>query len=409
MVRRDIYTTVRDVYSFRHISTVDRYSAPALIAAALAGLLTLVAIAQNDVQDFKTIRLGGQQEPSGQRISWLDTSPDGSTVAVTYNAGFPLRFYPMDRPEEAAGIDVGNWYEGSRGQYSTSGRYMLLQQLFYLDHTPNKDHPIKFEVIDVATGSVVQIFENIYAAALTPDDSTVLTLDEEGVKFTELTTGKVHNILSIDHPGNAIAVSMDGKRFAVAHQPRELEMAALPSVENDTDPINLDVMKGQVVEVYDMATMKSIYTLSERIKQVFRLQYSTNERDLFIHAKPFTSTPCTPNPKHSYVLVADALFGEMQGISYPTSATCEPDFRTSPDGSLFAIGSACGTVQEVHLYDRDSGKMLDRFVVSRLSRERMGQDDLTFEADMLSFVFLPDNKRMLITSGDRIIEWTYKR
>ncbi len=395
------------MYLIRPISAFDRYSAPALIAAALAGLLTLAAAAQNDGQEYKTLRVGGQETASGYLISWLDVSPDGSTVAVSATQGFPLRFYPMDKPDEATGFDVGNWYAGSRARYSTSGRYMLLQQLFYLDHAPNKDRPLKYEVIDVPTGSVVRSFDDLYAAALTPDETTVLTVDKAGLKFTDLATGKINAVRSMERTGNSVAVSADGKRFAVAHRPTKAEVEALPSVRNDKDAIKKGVKQGQIVVVYDMATLQPIHTLPELFDKVFRLEYSSDGRDLWIHAKPHTRKGGDPNPNQSYVEVADAGSGEMRRTSYPSLATYEPDFRISPDGSLFAVGSTGGKFQEVHLYDRTTGKMVDRFVVSWRLWENLDKGEFTIGDGRLSFTFLPDNKRMLLTSGNRIIEWTY--
>ncbi|MEZ4759965.1 MAG: hypothetical protein R2810_09265 [Flavobacteriales bacterium] len=39
----------------------------------------------------------------------MDVSPDGGRGRQRH-AGLPFRFYPMDDPEAATGIDVGNWY-----------------------------------------------------------------------------------------------------------------------------------------------------------------------------------------------------------------------------------------------------------------------------------------------------------
>ena len=362
------------MYIARSIRNFDRYSAPALITSALVGLLTLAATAQSDGQDYKTIRVSGQETLSGYLISWVDVSPDGSKVAVSATQGSPLRFYPMDKPDEATGIDVGNWYAGSRARYSTTGRYMLLQQLFYLDYAPNKDRPIKYEVIDVANGSVVGSFNDLYAAALTPDETTVLTVDKAGLKFTDLASGKTNAVRSMERTGNSVAVSTDGKRFAVA---------------------------------YDMATLQPIHSLPELFDKVFRLEYSSDGKDLWIHAKPHTRKGGNPNPNQSYVEVADARSGEMRRTSFPSLATFEPDFRISPDGTLFAIGSTGGKFQEVHLYDRSTGKMVDRFVVSWRLWENLDKGEFVSGDGRLSFTFLPDNKRIILTSGNRIIEWNY--
>ncbi|MBP8824234.1 MAG: hypothetical protein KBH07_11370, partial [Flavobacteriales bacterium] len=109
-----------------------------------------------------------------------------------------------------------------------------------------------------------------------------------------------------------------------------------------------------------------------------------------------------------YVSVADAVSGAMRRTAFPSLALYEPDFRISPDGTLFAIGSQGGRFMEVHLHDRASGAMKDRFVLSYRLFEKMASK-AEFPSDgRLSFVFLPDGRRMLLTFGNRLIEWTYK-
>jgi hypothetical protein len=385
----------------------DRHTTIGLLALAAAGLLTLAAVGQDDGAVYRTIRVGGQETLSGYLVSWLDVSPDGSTVSVSPTQGFPFRSFPVDRPEQTTEIDVGNWYAGSRARYSKSGKYMLLQQLFYLDFAPNKDKPIKYEVVDVAAGRSVRAFEDLFAAALTPDETTVLTLDKDGVHFVDLHSGEQNDAKRIERTGNAIAVSSDGKRFAVAHRPTKSEVEALPAVRNDKDAIKYGVKQGQIVVVYDMTTLKPLYTLPELFDKVFRLEYSDDGSDLWIHAKPHTRKGGNPNPYQSYVEVADAVSGEMRRTSFPSLATFEPDFRISPDGALFAIGSTGGKFQEVHVYDRNTGSMVHRFVVSWRLWQNLDKGEFASGDGRLSFTFLPDNKRMLLTSGNRLIEWTY--
>lgn len=385
-----------------------RLSYPILIATALLSLLALTANAQNDGLEYRTFKVGGQETLSGFLISWLDTSPDGSTIAVASTQSSPFRFFPVDKSDEVRTIDVGNWYAGSRARYSLSGKYLLLQQLFYLDYAPNKDKPIKYEVVDVATGKAVGSFKDLFAAALTPDDATVLTLDKNGVHFVELASGATDKARHIQRTGNAIAVSSDGKRFAVAHRPTKAELQALPGLRNDKDAIKRGVKLGQIVIVYDMATLKPLHTLPTLFDKVFRMEYSADGKDLWVHAKPHSRKGGNPNPGQSYVEVADAKSGEMRRTSFPSLATFEPDFRVSPDGELFAIGSTGGKFQEVHLYDRTTGSMVHRFVVSWRLWENLDSGQLDHGDGRLSFTFLPDNKRMLITSGNRLIEWNYK-
>ena len=378
------------------------------ILSLLFGTITcLTGSAQDDGQVYDVKKVGGQETLSGFLISWLDASPDGKTISVSATQGFPFRLFPVDAYTDVRSFDVGNWYAGSRARYTRKGSYLLLQQLFYLDFAPNKDRPIKYEVIDAADGHTVRAFEELYAADVTPDERTVLTLDKTGVHVVDLHTGASDAARHIERTGNAIAVSADGKRFAVAHRPTKDEVEAIPTVRNDKDALKNGVKTGQIVVVYDMATMKPLHTLPELFDKIFRLEYSADGRDLWIHAKAHTRKGGNPNPNQSYVDVADAVSGEMRRTSFPSLATYEPDFRTSPDGSLFAIGSVGGRFTEVHLYDRSSGRMVDRFILSWRLWEKLDKGEFSSGDGRLSFTFLPDNKRMLLTAGNRLIEWTY--
>ncbi|MEZ4759963.1 MAG: hypothetical protein R2810_09255 [Flavobacteriales bacterium] len=46
--------------------------------------------------------------------------------------------------------------------------------------------------------------------------------------------------------------------------------------------------QGRIVVVYDLATLKPLFTLPELFDKVFRLEYSPDGRDLWVHAKPHT-------------------------------------------------------------------------------------------------------------------------
>ena len=147
---------------------------------AFFSLVTLVCTAQNDGQVFgQTIRIGGQKTLSGYPISWVDVSPDGGTVAASATQGFPFRFFPMDDPEAATGIDVGNWYAGSRARYSRSGSTCCCSSSSTWTSPQQATGPSSTRCW-TAAGKAVRTFEDLYAADLTPDEATVLTLTRPG-------------------------------------------------------------------------------------------------------------------------------------------------------------------------------------------------------------------------------------
>lgn len=392
----------------RPVSTpLEQSRALPLILAALAGLITLAAVAQDDGQEYRILPVGGQQTVSGYLACWLDLAPDQRTIGLSSTQGFPFRSFAVDAEQDVDELDVGNWYAGARSRYSTTGKYLLLQQLFYLDFAPNKVRPVKYEVVDVSAKQAVARFDNLFAAALTPDERTLLTLDKAGVQFVDLATGAAQPLRGMARTGSALAVSTDGRMFAVAHRPTKEEVAQLPAVRNDKDAIKRGVKQGQIVVVYDMATQQPLHTLPELFDKIFRLEYSPDGKDLWIHARPHSRKAGNPDPVQSYVCVADAASGAMRRTAFPSRASYEPDFRISGDGRLFAIGSQQGRFMEVHLYDRASGRMQDRFVLSYRLFEKMASK-AEFPSDgRLSFIFLPDGERILMTFGNRLIAWNY--
>lgn len=377
-----------------------------LLIAAIAGLLTLAAAAQGDGQEYRLLNVAGKETPSGYLCCWLDLAPDGSTIGLSATQGFPYRTFRVDDEQHVQELDIGNWYAGSRARFSRSGRLILLQQLFYIDYAPNKDRPIRYEVVERATGKALARLEDLYAADITPDERTVATLGKDGLHLVDLATGQ-RTAAHLPRTGNAVAVSTDGARIAVAHRPTKEELQQLTALRSDKDALKAAMKVGQVVKVYDARTLEPVHLLDALFDKVFRLEYSPDGQDLWIHAKPHTRKGGNPNANQSYVSVADARTGELRRTSFPSLAAYEPDFRISPDGKRFAIGSQGGRFMELHLYDRATGGMVDRFVLSYRLFEKMASK-AEFPSDgRLSFVFLPDGKRLLMTFGNRLIEWTY--
>jgi hypothetical protein len=396
------------VTSINTSNRLERLSYPALIATALAGLLTLVAAAQSDGQVYRVINIRDEANTTRHIQSWLDLAPDGRTLAVAPTQSFPFRLYDLQENRITRTLDVGNWYAGARSTFSSSGRYLVLQQLFYLDMAPNKVRPVKFQVVDVATGRAVYHAEDLYNAALSPDERHLYTLGPSGLDVVDLNSGERSAQHRVDRPGHAVAVSTDGSRVAVAHRPTRAELAAMPSVRNDKDALKALEKVGHIVVIYDASTLQPLHTLDEPFDKIFRLVYSSDGRDLWIHAKPHTRKGSAVDPRQSYVSTADAATGAMKRTTFPSLSTYEPDFRISPDGRLFGIVSQGRKFLEIHLYERETGRMVDRFELSYRFADATPLKDGEFGADgRLSFTFLPDGRTIWMTFGTRLIEWTY--
>ncbi|HMN05631.1 MAG TPA: hypothetical protein PKD45_07880 [Flavobacteriales bacterium] len=377
------------------------------MAALLAPCLQLNA--QEDGQQFRVLNIRDESHATRHIHSWLDLSPDGHTLAIAPTQSFPFRMYDIDEGRITREFDGGNWYGGARTSFSTKGTYLLLEQIFYVDWAPNKVRPVKFEIREAATGKLVHRLEGTYNAVLAPDEHTLYAIGPSGLRVMDLLTGEEDRVKHLDRLGYAVAVSHDGQRLAVSHKPTKTELAAMPSVRNDKDALKNLMKQGELVVVYDAATLEPLHTLDEPFDKVFRLEYSPDGSDLWILAKPNTRRGSSLNINQRYVSVADAATGGMRRTAFPSQYPYDPDFRISPDGKLFAIASKGSKFMEIHLYDRATGRMVDRFELSYRFREATPVADGEFGADgRISFVFLPDGKRILMTFGTRLVEWTYK-
>lgn len=390
-------------------NVLERHTTVGLLALAAAGLLTLAAVGQDDGQIYRVINIRDEANTTRHIQSWLDLSPDGHTLAVAPTQSFPFRLYDLEEGRIVRNLDVGNWYAGARSTFSSSGRYLVLQQMFYLDMAPNKVRHVKFQVVEVADGRTVFAADDLYAAALSPDERSLYTLGPAGLHVVDLQSGERDKARHMERLGHAVAVNTDGARVAVAHRPTREELAAMPSVRNDKDALKALEKFGHIVVVYDAATLKPLHTLNEPFDKIFRLVYSSDARDLWIHAKPHTRKGSAIDPRQSYVSTADAQSGEMRRTAFPSLAQYEPDFRISADGKLFGIVSQGAKFLEIHLYERETGRMVDRFALSYRFRDATPLKDGEFGADgRLSFTFLPDGRNIWMTFGTRLVEWTYK-
>lgn len=316
--------------------------------------------------------------------------------------------YDIDEGRITREFDGGNWYGGARTSFSTKGTYLLLEQIFYVDWAPNKVRPVKFEVREAATGKLVRGLSDTYNAVLSPDETTLYALGPKGLRVIDLATGKEDAVKHLDRLGYAVALSTDGQRLAISHKPTKEELSAMPSVRNDKDALKALMKLGELVVVYDAATLQPLHILNEPFDKVFRLEYSPDGSDLWILAKPNTRRGSSLNINQRYVCVADAATGEMRRTAFPSQYPYDPDFRVSPDGKLFAIASKGNKYLEIHLYDRATGRMVDRFELSYRFRDMSPLVEGEFGADgRISFVFLPDNRRIWMTFGTRLVEWTY--
>jgi len=392
----------------RHIIDHHLRNAVLPVGFAVFGLLPGGARAQDEGHVQRVVQVRSSDAETRHIHSWIDIHPDGRSVLLSPTQSFPFRSVDIAEEGVVNTFDAGNWYGGARCTYSKSGRYALLEQLFYQQWRPDKVRAVKYEVVEPATGKKVFSGSDLYAADLAPDERTLYTLGKDGLHVVDLITGERDEVRSLSRLGYALAVNADGTRLAVAHQPTREELAALPSVRNDKTLLKGMEKRARTVTVYDAATLQPLHRLNEPFDEVFRLAYGPDGRDLWIMAKPHSRHGSNLDHRQRYLSVADAVSGEMRRTTFPAISEYEPDFRISPDGKLLAIGSM-GKFQEIHLYDRNTGRMVDRFIRTHRFRDATPLKDGEFGAEnRVSFCFLPDGERIWMTFGTRLVEWTFQ-
>jgi uncharacterized protein with WD repeat len=336
----------------------------------------------------------------------MDLSPDQKSLAITGNQSFPCYIFDWEDRVIKNQFDVGNWYAGSSVRYSPGGKYLLLQQLFYMDLAPNKDREVMFEVIDAATGVVVKAFDKIHAAAFSPDEKYIATLTAEEVSFWSPENGTPLKSFTVEQATNGIAISPDGKFIAVSHRPNAEELKKRPDYKQKKNFYQEALKYKQQVSVFHTETFEKVYTVDEFYDVVYRLEYAGDGKTLFCLNIPHVKVQ-SGNGRQSYISTADAATGKAQRKGFTSLALYEPDFKLSHDGKLFGVVSQNRKFLELHIYDFESGRLDHRYELAyRLFEKNEGE--MVAADSRASFVFLPGDKAVLITMGNHLVKWNIK-
>ncbi len=372
-----------------------------LVIAALS-LMYLDSIPQGLNQDFEKIKVGDAKN----LFSGLALSPDGKTLAVSSTQSYPLYILDLATKSVTKQYDVGNWYAGSRADYSLNGKYILLNQLYYLDWAPNKDREVNFEVVDAQSGESVKKFEKYHDVKISADERYAFALSGQGLGKWNLQSGDKEGSFVVIEATNSLALSPDGKFLAVSHHTYIEDLKKSPLyVNNKKNRPMLEKYKQQVT-VYDAGTFKPLYTIDEFYDIIYRMIYSDDGRYLFIYSIPHTKLQ-GPSGKKSYVSLVDGVSGEPLRAAFPSLSLYEPDFKLSHNARLLGISSSEKNVPEVQVYDFEKGTMLARFELSSRLFEKTSEGEFPSDG-RVSFVFTPDDQEILMTYGNRLILWKLK-
>jgi len=354
--------------------------------------------------DYQRVKIGEAKH----MICGLDLSPDQNVLAISSMQSFPFYLYDWRKKEKLNEFNVGNWYAGSSIRYSGSGKYILLNQLYYLDFAPNKDREVNFELIDAHSGKRLKRFENVHSVDLTYDEKYVVALSGEEVSFYNIISGKKEKSFTVADASNSVAFSPDGKFIAVSHKLYEKDAKNIAQLQRDKKSLKSALKYKQQISIFDSENLTKLYTVNELYDIIYKLKFSKDGKSLLVLHIPHAKMQNIPSSRQTYLNVINMETASPRRRGFTSRADYEPDFKMSHDGKLLGIVSKSDRFLEIHVYDFESGKMLYRFQQSyRLFEKNEGG---MFAVDSrISFVFTPDNQSIIMTMGNHLIEWDFTK
>jgi WD40 repeat protein len=357
---------------------------------------------QSTDMDYERVKIGDAKH----MICGLDLSPDQNVLAISSTQSFPFYLFDWRKKEKLDEFNVGNWYAGSSIRYSGSGKYILLNQLYYLDFSPNKDREVNFELIDAQSGNRLKRFENVHSVDLTYDEKYIVALSGEEVSFYNIISGNKEKSFTVAEASNSIAFSPDGKLIAVSHKLYEKDAKNIAQLQRDKKTLKSALKYKQQISIFDAENFTKLYTVNELYDIVYKLEFSKDGKNLLVLHIPHAKMQNVPSARQTYLNVIDMETASPKRRGFTSKAAYEPDFKLSHNGKLLGIVSNSDRFLELHIYDFETGKMMYRFQQGyRLFEKNEG--GMLMVDSRISFVFTPDNQSVFLTMGNHLIEWNF--
>ncbi len=355
--------------------------------------------AQDVNEDMEKFQMGDNMA----LITSIAMSPDKQTIAAGLHQGFPIHIYDYEKREVIKKIDVKGYYAGPRVRYSANGKYLILQQQFYADWNTNKDKPANYMVVDIENGEMLYEKDNLQYAEITRDSKYFVTLADNEITYYTLVDKKKVKSFKFKKLSNAFTVSPDGSKIAVAHFPDKDDVANVPSIRSDKKAQKLALKEREMISIYDAESFEKLATINEIYDIVYEMKYDKDGKHLLMYCLPTRKMGQQAAGKQGYVNVIDGINNEAMRNAFLVTSMMEPDIKMSWDGKMLGVISTDGQMNPIlNIYDFNTSKILYSFN----RKERISTAIKEKEAGgFWSFVFLPDNKRVMVSSGNRLTIW----
>ena len=336
----------------------------------------------------------------------MDLIPGTNTYAVSATQSFPMYIIDSETLEIKDQYDVGNWYGGSRINPSPSGKYLLLQQLKYMDYAPNKDREVHFEVIETATGKTVLDIPSAHSASIHPNENALIVLIGDDVYSYPLDGKEKRKLFPVPEATNCVAISPDGKQIAISHHVEDDYLNDYVTKKGQKKNYKIFKDYRQCVSVYSTEDYKRLYTVDEMFDIPYILQYDPTGTHLLCYSVPHTKVIAKTGMQGTkYISKINSVDGKYTGVGFVSNSNFEPDIEFSNDGSKIAIVTNGAKFSEIWICDYESGDILLRFQNAVTFFEGVNLKTAPGDAGRIGLAFSPDDSHLLFTNGAKITKW----
>jgi hypothetical protein len=360
-------------------------------------LLSLTLWSQTSNSDFERIKLISDDN----EFSGIAISPDQQTLAVTAKKSAPIKLIDWNSQKVTREINAGSWLSGSTVSFSDGGKYLLLQEIGYTDFSQNKQRNTDFEIVDVVLGNSLRKFDQVQDVIISSDEKQAISLRNDEVTFWSLASGNKEKSFNISSPGNAIALSPDGKTLAVSQMVNADEFKN--QFKKDKKGLKYAVNYRQLVSLYNAVNGQKIKTVGEFYDVIYDLRFLPESDILFVYQTPDIRVQAKEK-QLSYINLIDVVKMEPLRKGFTSMSTDQPELKISNDKKMFAINSKGNRFQEMHLYNYETGELEKRFELGHRLFEKVDGEKMINSSHPV-FVFLPDDQSILVAMGNQLIKW----
>ncbi len=336
----------------------------------------------------------------------IDIIPGTEDYIISATQSFPLYVVDQDLNIKST-YDVGNWYGGSRVNLSSDGRYILLQQLKYLDYSPNKDREVKFEVVEAATGKEVLTIDAGHDADFHPNNEELIVLEGDNLYSYSLSGKGKKVLLPTPDATNCMAFSPDGSKVAISHHVEDEYLNSYITKKKQKDNYKIFKKYRQCISVYETENYTRLYTVDEMFDIPYALEFSPEGSTLLCYSVPHTKVVAkTGMTGTKYISVIDAENGETLPRGFVSNSVYEPDFEFSNSQEYFALVTINKSrFPEVWVCRYDDASIIARFELAKRMFGSHTKGQFPADDGRVGIAFSANDNHLLITNGSLIFKW----